>query len=1056
MINNLFEEVKDISLKEYASNSNYEEYAGIILDPDNNTFKILSGLFRDKKEMYDKMRKRGLVCRKVFEKKIFYWVLDNAKSVLDAYLMLSTAFSKWRNNNILADYYIKLLNDLPKINREKRKGDPQSIGSNKGWYKESILQEDFDKDEEDFRDEIPVTIQPIIAITNDNIKNVDKSNRIIPFGKPISFVIKTAFLNYKNPNSRVRGKNTKRYDDPNFYTYIYNLLNHWNLINLMEEGQEKEFIIDLINKEYDNIEKGKSDELLYLKPGVLVTEINSDENEKINTGYPNDEMRKLYPDIKNNQFIILDKNIFTIMNTKVWKNDYDWVWNEINPNNESTPLYKPEIYADLIDIKSDLVYYSTLKNTSTDKNINAENRNFINEKIKELKNKKQIIINNSKNRMTGNSEYLYIKTVKALRDRRNELIRELDSIEEKQKTNKSGMISSKKDEKIKKLKVKINFFNQTIDRLSKNKKNIQDNFAKINNENVKRINNNWANNLLSRLLRPTNGTEEQQVNKVDKNKGVEEKLLDFYNTVKNGNIKKDTISMNIINQIEKYFNILPEDSIIYKGNIVQNTEEDKPIRELRAKNQEIINKRNSEVADKTIKDWKNSQVYNPDRRIQDYMKIFNDTMKDVNTNENNIKKETFYRALEEVIKNKAKEFEKLWVNKDRRNKFLFDYKSLFDNDKYLNKARNGHLYDNDFEYLAKQYFDNISSDDINITNPYENNKIIKSITIEDRENEFKNSLLQNYKKFLPETIEKYQKELNNFYDILKRNQEKEIKLSKDDKEELNKKIEVLQKELQLDESKLKENVNYDASLLYNTQPKTNNLHGEIVEEVTNDQLNQKLFDGNKLREDVRIALLKIALVFEKILEMPINCEDVYFTGSCANYNYNEHSDIDLHLVYDFSKLEQYKEILDNYFNNTKKLFNNKYHITVKDYPIEVGIEDINKPLISSGVYSLVNNKWIKEPNNANIEIQEPDKGFYNLLINDIEKAIQSKDSNIIGDLWKKLGNLRKVSLANLGEFGPGNTLFKRLRNEKYLERLKDAYYNSKSDELSVESLEEII
>ena len=90
------------------------------------------------------MRKRGLVCRKVYEARIYEWILKNAKSVFDAYLMLSTAFSKWRGNNVLSDYYVKLLNDLPKINREKRKGDPQSIGNNSGWYKESTLTEDFD------------------------------------------------------------------------------------------------------------------------------------------------------------------------------------------------------------------------------------------------------------------------------------------------------------------------------------------------------------------------------------------------------------------------------------------------------------------------------------------------------------------------------------------------------------------------------------------------------------------------------------------------------------------------------------------------------------------------------------------------------------------------------------------------------------------------------------------------------------------------------------------------------------------------------------------------
>ena len=45
---------------------------------------------------------------------------------------------------------------------------------------------------------------------------------------------------------------------------------------------------------------------------------------------------------------------------------------------------------------------------------------------------------------------------------------------------------------------------------------------------------------------------------------------------------------------------------------------------------------------------------------------------------------------------------------------------------------------------------------------------------------------------------------------------------------------------------------------------------------------------------------------------------------------------------------------------------------------------------------------------ASISIPEPRqlliKPFDRSCVKDIEKAIQSKDSNVIGDLWKKLGS----------------------------------------------------
>lgn len=262
-------------------------------------------------------------------------------------------------------------------------------------------------------------------------------------------------------------------------------------------------------------------------------------------------------------------------------------------------------------------------------------------------------------------------------------------------------------------------------------------------------------------------------------------------------------------------------------------------------------------------------------------------------------------------------------------------------------------------------------------------------------------------------------------------------------------------------------VNDGADLNYFTQPSPNMIHGgpiklggsiyegNMEEAMTHGELNQKLFDRGELRADVREALIKIASDFKEDLDLPFDPVDVYFTGSSANYNYNEASDIDLHLVYNFEDAGVNAELLKKYLVMAKKDYNDKYAISVKGIPVELGAENTNEPLVSSGIYSLRYNKWVKAPDNANKEIADPDMPYYEQLVNEIESAIQSQDSQVIGDLWKKLGNLRKTSLAQEGEFGAGNALFKKLRAEQYLKRLKDAYYNSKGNELSLESLEEI-
>ena len=162
----LFDEMEDISLQEYASNSEYEEYMAIVLDPEDNVFKTVKGLFRDKKDGYERLAKRGLVVRKIYERAVYDWILKNAQSVFDAYLMLSTAVSKWRGNNVLSDYYVKILNDIESLNREGSKGDPQSRGKKNSGFGEAV---DLQEVEEDpYINTVDVKVYPYDLVDNED------------------------------------------------------------------------------------------------------------------------------------------------------------------------------------------------------------------------------------------------------------------------------------------------------------------------------------------------------------------------------------------------------------------------------------------------------------------------------------------------------------------------------------------------------------------------------------------------------------------------------------------------------------------------------------------------------------------------------------------------------------------------------------------------------------------------------------------------------------------------------------------------------------------------
>lgn len=200
--------------------------------------------------------------------------------------------------------------------------------------------------------------------------------------------------------------------------------------------------------------------------------------------------------------------------------------------------------------------------------------------------------------------------------------------------------------------------------------------------------------------------------------------------------------------------------------------------------------------------------------------------------------------------------------------------------------------------------------------------------------------------------------------------------------------------------------------------------GQIVEDTTKTELNPKLFENGTLIPEVRDALYKIATAFKNYLDLPFEVKDIYFTGSNANYNYTDDSDIDLHLVYDFEQAGVNAELLSKYLVTAKKDFNDKYDIKVKGIPVELGCENISEPLVSTGVYSLGANTWVIKPENAGIEIPDVDINAFNDLSTQIDDTIKAQNASAIENLWKTIRSLRKDSLTDEGEFGMGNMLFK--------------------------------
>lgn len=218
-------------------------------------------------------------------------------------------------------------------------------------------------------------------------------------------------------------------------------------------------------------------------------------------------------------------------------------------------------------------------------------------------------------------------------------------------------------------------------------------------------------------------------------------------------------------------------------------------------------------------------------------------------------------------------------------------------------------------------------------------------------------------------------------------------------------------------------------------------------------LNPKLWIDNRLIPEVKDKLIEIYQTFVNKLkenEIPIEVVDVLLLGSNASYNYTENSDIDLHIVTDFNDIGLNATLAQLFYNNEKSKFNNDYDITIKGLPVEVYIEDINAGTKSNGIYSLLQDKWLKFP-----EYNPPEDIDYSFLLNvyqnKINNALQGSPE-LIKQTINEIKMLRKLSLMDNGEYSKGNLVFKELRNNGSIDRLYDKLHELTSKELSLEGL----
>ncbi|MBP52930.1 MAG: hypothetical protein CMI27_07285 [Opitutae bacterium] len=261
--------------------------------------------------------------------------------------------------------------------------------------------------------------------------------------------------------------------------------------------------------------------------------------------------------------------------------------------------------------------------------------------------------------------------------------------------------------------------------------------------------------------------------------------------------------------------------------------------------------------------------------------------------------------------------------------------------------------------------------------------------------------------------------------------------------------------------------NLQSGAPYNLKTKragTDRLRFEVLEVdpegfPINDELEPRIWKGEELRPFISKKLIEIANDFIDGLPFAVAIKDVRFTGSLANYNWSKYSDIDLHIVVDFTELDENKDLVKEMFDAKRLRWNENHNITIKGYEVELYIEDEGEEHSSSGVYSVMNEEWLDKPERTDTKI---DIDTAKKKASDIEQQIASisvmfdqgqfeKVMRHVDRLKKKIRTMRQAGLdTEAMEFSPENIAFKLLRRNDLLDTLTKLKYKAYDQSMTLD------
>lgn len=194
--------------------------------------------------------------------------------------------------------------------------------------------------------------------------------------------------------------------------------------------------------------------------------------------------------------------------------------------------------------------------------------------------------------------------------------------------------------------------------------------------------------------------------------------------------------------------------------------------------------------------------------------------------------------------------------------------------------------------------------------------------------------------------------------------------------------------------------------------------------------------------------MAIARDFWSSLKLEVKVIDVQLTGSLANYNWTMASDLDVHIIIDFSEVNRDIELVRKAMDGQRFVWNLRHPVIIKGHDVECYIQHKDEQHVATGLYSLLRDRWIIVPfyNPPMVDDKDVNEKV-RVIMKEVEevkkrsRSVEGEDARELLDylerIKKKVMSDRKSGLASNGEYSVENLVFKELRKNGTIEKIID-------------------